>query len=48
MKPITELPQLDDASRNGNRGFSRGSSGPMRGGSYSGNRSFDKSSSKKN
>jgi hypothetical protein len=44
MKPIKELPQLDDSSRNGSRGFSRNSNGPIRGGSYTGNRNFERSS----
>lgn len=44
MKPITELPELDDASRNVSRGFSRGGYGSARGGSYSGNRNFEASS----
>ncbi|CAF2841243.1 unnamed protein product [Rotaria sp. Silwood2] len=43
MKPITELPQLDEASRNGNRGFSRNTNGSTRGGSYAGNRHSDRS-----
>jgi len=46
MKPITELPPLDDASRNGNRGFSRSSNGPARGGNYNGNRNSQRSSKK--
>ncbi len=44
MKPITELAPLDEASRNGSRGFSRGSNGTSRGGSYTGNRYSERSS----
>ncbi len=44
MKPIKELPQLDESSRNGSRSFSRGSTGPTRGGSYTGNRYSERSS----
>lgn len=44
MKPIQELPELEDDSRNSNRGFSRGSNGQSRGGFYSGNRNCDQSS----
>jgi len=45
MKPIKELPPLDDSSRNGgSRGFSRNSNGSTRGGSYSGNRNSERSS----
>ncbi|CAF4446748.1 unnamed protein product, partial [Rotaria magnacalcarata] len=44
MKPIQELPQLDETSRNGGRSFSRGSYGSSRGGSYGGNRNSDRSS----
>ncbi|UJR23425.1 hypothetical protein I4U23_026430 [Adineta vaga] len=44
MGPITELPPLDEASRNGgNRGFSRYSNGPSRGGNFGGNRGGDRS-----
>ncbi|CAF4447452.1 unnamed protein product, partial [Rotaria magnacalcarata] len=43
MKPIQELPQLDETSRNGGRSFSRGSYGSSRGGSYGGNRNSDRS-----
>jgi len=43
MKPIKELPQLDDSSRNGSRGFSRSNNGPARGGSYTGNRNSERS-----
>ncbi|CAF0793439.1 unnamed protein product [Rotaria sordida] len=43
MKPIQELPQFDETSRNGSRGFSRGTNGSARGGSYAGNRHSDRS-----
>ncbi|CAF4102551.1 unnamed protein product, partial [Rotaria sordida] len=43
MKPIKELPQLDESTRSGNRGFSRSSNGPVRGGSYTGNRNSERS-----
>jgi len=43
MKPIKELPQLDESSRTGNRGFSRSNNGPARGGSYAGNRNSERS-----
>jgi len=43
MKPIKELPQLDESSRTGSRGFSRSSNGPTRGGSYTGNRNSERS-----
>jgi len=43
MKPIKELPELDEPSRGGGRGFSRGSNGPVRGGGNDGNRSFGRS-----
>ncbi|CAF0850614.1 unnamed protein product [Rotaria sp. Silwood1] len=43
MKPIKELPQLDESSRNGSRGFSRSTNGSTRGGSYAGNRHSDRS-----
>ncbi len=46
MKPLKELPQLDEASRTGGRGFSRGGGGygSARGGGYGGNRNSDRSS----
>ena len=44
MKPITELPPLDDGSRNGSRNFSRTPYGTARGGSYAGNRNSERSS----
>lgn len=47
MKPITELPELDDSSRNGSRGgYSRGMNGSSRGGGggYAGNRNSERSS----
>ncbi|CAF4170188.1 unnamed protein product [Rotaria sp. Silwood2] len=42
MKPIKELPQLDESTRSGNRGFSRCSNGPVRSGSYTGNRNSER------
>lgn len=45
MKPITELPALDEGARAGNRGFSRSfNNGSGRGGSFNGNRNSERSS----
>lgn len=44
MKPITELPALDEGARAGNRGFSRSfNNGSGRGGSFNGNRNSERS-----
>ncbi|CAF5007763.1 unnamed protein product, partial [Rotaria sp. Silwood1] len=41
--PGLNLPQLDESTRSGNRGFSRSSNGLVLGGSYTGSRNSERS-----